>query len=509
MLRSRIKSAFASHINDKEDIRSRVLERVAHDGATVTRPAPRVRPVIAVCFALLVLAGAGGGIAIAVEAAEYNEAVSYLAEQGISIEGMSRDDVKSLYREILLKTQTFEGTESQEENDDVIILNTVIELEPADTDTLEGYYSIYSNVYHTLDPDGVDYLFSSYYETVTRYIDGEVDWVAPFEYKHGGPSYYGSSTPLFPYKDGVLVIIQYEDGDSGKTRHETYPTAYYFADGEMVWSRMLSDEDPYSYKMMVDGDSFVFFGTVSTEEKCEEFFARIDIATGETLAYNKWFCAGYDRTLARDIDKVGDNYAIYKVSVPEENSSDETTTVSERDLLFISPEGEKLREINLFEQGKQYDSISIKANGDTLFISATTNKYSYSKYMEYFDASGDKSEYVTNYCSDAILLAMDENGTLLHSYTVENAYSSGFTNTENGNTAWLVSSYTGEYGFKGIYNINYDAAFIVSVHEVELDGDGQYVRQRATAKADLPYFDRSLDRIWAFYNNRNLTEDVS
>lgn len=59
----------------------------------------------AACLAIVVTAGSA--VAIIAEAKEYNEAVEYFEENGYSIEGLTRSEVKEIYRDII--TQKFEN----------------------------------------------------------------------------------------------------------------------------------------------------------------------------------------------------------------------------------------------------------------------------------------------------------------------------------------------------------------------------------------------------------------
>lgn len=61
------------------------------------RPIPKIFTPAAAC---LVLAAGIGGFAIAAEAKEYNAAVEFFEQNGLSAEGLSREDLKAVYRDI-------------------------------------------------------------------------------------------------------------------------------------------------------------------------------------------------------------------------------------------------------------------------------------------------------------------------------------------------------------------------------------------------------------------------
>ncbi len=68
------------------------------------------KPLVAACLALLLIGGSVSGYAIAVEAAEYREAVAFFEDNQLSTEGLTRDEIKAVYRDIAMKTFSYEKT---------------------------------------------------------------------------------------------------------------------------------------------------------------------------------------------------------------------------------------------------------------------------------------------------------------------------------------------------------------------------------------------------------------
>ena len=64
---------------------------------------------IAACFALIVMIGSTA-FAVAAEAKEYNNAVAFFEENGLSTEGLSRSEVKNVYRDITQKNFSYDKT---------------------------------------------------------------------------------------------------------------------------------------------------------------------------------------------------------------------------------------------------------------------------------------------------------------------------------------------------------------------------------------------------------------
>lgn len=76
------------------------------------------RRVLAACIAVLVLTVGIAGLAFAAEAKEYSTAVDFFEENGLSTEGLSREDIKAVYRDIT--TRRFEYGKTAE-----VIVRTV------------------------------------------------------------------------------------------------------------------------------------------------------------------------------------------------------------------------------------------------------------------------------------------------------------------------------------------------------------------------------------------------
>lgn len=90
-----------------EGVDDDILERSEVSAARRKAPAYRKWAALAACMALAVGLAAGG---IAAEAKEYSAAAAFFAENGLSMEGLSREDVKAVYRDITTQRFTYEKT---------------------------------------------------------------------------------------------------------------------------------------------------------------------------------------------------------------------------------------------------------------------------------------------------------------------------------------------------------------------------------------------------------------
>ena len=136
--------------------------------------------IAAAAACLAVVAAAGSAVAIIAEAKEYSEAVEFFEENGLSTEGLSRSEVKEVYRDIT--TQRFEKEKTEE-----VIRNAVYGTEIY----LEGP-----------TPE----------ETAATLWDRNVNWKTvskigtnfTFDYTHSEGMTYTKSSIINCYKDGEL-----------------------------------------------------------------------------------------------------------------------------------------------------------------------------------------------------------------------------------------------------------------------------------------------------------------
>jgi hypothetical protein len=97
---------------DKQKILSACSQPTASGEAvpsTVYRRKLRFKPLIAVCAALVLLIS-GTTYTIAAEVKEYNEAVIFFKEYDLSTDGLSRGDIKKVYRDIKTRSFTYSKT---------------------------------------------------------------------------------------------------------------------------------------------------------------------------------------------------------------------------------------------------------------------------------------------------------------------------------------------------------------------------------------------------------------
>ena len=216
-------------IDDKYLLEAAEYPAARAEAGTALKPtakkARRLKWLVPAAACLALLLAAGSAVAIVAEAREYREAVSFFELNGLSTEGLSRSEVKEIYRDIT--TERFVNKKTAE-----VIRNSVYGVEISqDEPTPEEIAAVWDAREPTLPMTGVfynkEYEFSEgrEYNTVCRlkcYIDGEWQWT--FETKDfvitdcakaaGGTAVWGrgkiyDSTRYFP----AFIALLDENGD--------------------------------------------------------------------------------------------------------------------------------------------------------------------------------------------------------------------------------------------------------------------------------------------------------
>lgn len=100
MFKDKMKSVIGLHAANKNEIKDNIIAKMGSEPVNVTPKHYLKKALTTYAAFLIAVVLAGGGIVIVAEAAEYNRAVSYLTEQGVSIENMTRNEVIALYNSV-------------------------------------------------------------------------------------------------------------------------------------------------------------------------------------------------------------------------------------------------------------------------------------------------------------------------------------------------------------------------------------------------------------------------
>jgi len=222
---------------------------------TAEKQTRRIRwNIVAACLALFIVIGSTA-VALAVEAKEYNAAVTFFESNGLSTDGLSRSDVKAVYRDITTKRFTYGKTAE-------VIQQAIPGLEiQQDEPTPEELAALWDrNVWmNSLPQTGISYRKDYRYkmneeseiEVLDKSIlecfwDGKLLWTVDFT-----DTYIEGSTYTI---DGTAVWGKNE------TCSSTKPTFGWIArvddEGTVMWTRFLNHgfSDEYIAAVLSNGD---------------------------------------------------------------------------------------------------------------------------------------------------------------------------------------------------------------------------------------------------------------
>ncbi|HCS75170.1 MAG TPA: hypothetical protein DIW17_15010 [Clostridiales bacterium] len=281
--------------------------------STVNHRKLRFKPVIAVCTAFILLIFGVSTYAIAAENKEYKEAVMFFEDYDLPLDGLSRGEIKKVYRDI--KTGTFTYGKTAEVIEKSIISSTVSGQELFQDDpTPEELANIWNNNYGpnqlpNLNYDennvayrhyskekfdshlGIDVHDKSFFE---KYIDDKLtwtvefsDWIHDYVVLNDSVIVYGTS-PAHPSTQRRYAWISLIDND-----------------GKIMWRRMLDNgfKDEYIGAIVPDDDKIVVFSRGDLKYLCFNELglngARMDFYKTEVGNTGIWNAA-----------KLGDEYIV-------------------------------------------------------------------------------------------------------------------------------------------------------------------------------------------------------
>jgi hypothetical protein len=299
---------------NKQKILSACSQPTASGGAvpsTVYRRKLRFKPLIAACAALLLLIS-GTTYTIAAEVKEYKEAVIFFKEYDLSADGLSRGEIKKVYRDI--KTRSFTYSKTAEVIEKSISQNAVGGYEifqddptPEDLENLWNYYNgrywvqnvvkgknnvsykYYSEEMHN------DNLVSKFHEksTFEKYVDNHLVWSAEFN------DFWIED---FAVSDEKIIVF-------GKKYPSLQHSYAYMAlidnDGTILWETKLDNgfSNEYIGAILPVDEKFVVFSRGDLKYLC---LSEYDLK-GNALSFHKTEVGNYGIWNAA---KLGDGYIV-------------------------------------------------------------------------------------------------------------------------------------------------------------------------------------------------------
>ena len=288
-----------------------IAEAVPAARKTRSKPAWRKWGAVAACIVLMVSVSVGAA-AIAAEAKEYKAAVQFFNENGMSTEGLTREEIKAVYRDITTKSFTYSKTAGiilDSISSDYVGGYEIIQEHPTPED-IENlwYYKNYAGRFIVSEPGGNRYAY--------RYESIEDDSGIKAEDRYYIEKYDGErciwSVPISEFlikgcctvADGVVAYGR-NTGEPGE-RNISARIIKLDPDGNLIWDQTLNHgfEDEYIAKIVEDTDgSYAVFSRGNLKYLCLSRYS----SDGRQLFFSKSEIGNYG---IRNAAKFGEGYLV-------------------------------------------------------------------------------------------------------------------------------------------------------------------------------------------------------
>ena len=431
-------------------------DRHIEEAAPATRKS-RSKPIwikwgtMAACFVLLISA-CFGTFAVAAEAAEYKAAIQFFNNYGMSTDGLTRGEIKAVYRDITTKSFTYSKTAE-------VIINSISadnvggyeimqdDPTPEDVENLWNYKN-YTGGFTGFTQTGVHYKYrSEYIEDET--LGFEIHDKSYLEKYNGDELIWSVSVSDFRIEDCSIVsdgVIAYGRTDAWSSNQKSYAwMAKIDLDGNLVWKKMLNngfdkeyisavvENNDGSYAVFSRGDLKYFCLSQYTEDGKETHFHKTEV--GNCGIWNAArFEDGYIVQLGRD-----ENAQIVKVD-REGNMTESFSYGDEESYYYITDMIEFNGNIYLSAYAVPRLADENQSEGGRHEIAGVLN-YLFDNNI-YEISSEELTPLVRDNYTAMLLVCEPHVGEPQEYYTVEGSRGGKLSVSNDGNLLWNVESIT-------------------------------------------------------------------
>ena len=471
MNENNIKKLYAEHDVNKEQLRVEILSMSELEAARKKRPF-KFKHILAVSVSLLLVIGGFSAYAVTAEAKEYKAAVKFFEEYELPTEGLTRSEIKAVYKDITMKTYSYEKTIELLDRISIEMYST--NLGSADKESLDA---LWNNRNNTLNGDSRQEHSEIWYDV--EYIDltpensnnsqadsSETPW-----FMQSVIVKYHSETELWRYEvpydmffsvddntiqcDDGLIVYGYKEcysSDSGNACVFMLDN-----DGKLLWEYSDSSAGSAFETAVRDDKEIILFGheKISKNEYVNLF--TILNTDGEVQKRNTSVHDGFARY--KTVVKIGNCY-LAKRFVRRGEPEDYTI---ESELISVSADGELADTFTYSDGGENYRIEDIIYHDGRVYLSALRPNIpdeDFSKSFselnkEFFDAwqaaspeaqselridmPEEYNERLRKLFAEqytAVLLVCDEGAVINKAYSAANARAGKLGTDESGNLTW-------------------------------------------------------------------------
>ena len=270
----------------------------------------KFKPAWSFSIILAILMISFSGYTIVAEELEYKEAVNFFAENGLSTEGLSRNDIKSVYRDIT--TKKFSHNKTAEIIEKNVAGHEIFQDEPSPKD-IENLWNFKNNGHYIINNNYINNNDISYvYQYIERFDDKlgyNVSDKTNFVKYDRGNELWSIKLDNFlvdgftVYKDFIMVYGTSTSNSSSEPRYGRL--ALLNSKGEMLWDKTTSNDFKFEYitSALFDDDNIITFSRGDFNYLC---FSKYDIQ-GKLIKFTKNEVGNYGIYSAV---KLGEDYLV-------------------------------------------------------------------------------------------------------------------------------------------------------------------------------------------------------
>lgn len=452
-----IKKMYENHLVNQQDICHSIMLKI--EAQNVKKPRrSNIKSILAACLTLVIIVGAGSGYAVWAEAKEYKNAVAFFDEYDLPTEGLSRTDIKAVYKDITLKTFSYEKT--------IEILNTFsaelysVDLGTKNQQDLENLWnyrnalnsssSINTNGIHYVIGDSEEPINELFKKTSIKKYDGQtLLWSSTVEH-----SLYCEESNVITSPDGTILY-----GIATEQNSQWYGIVMMFDNnGKLLWEKVSEYSNSEFSAGLLDDGKIVVFGKKYSDFNYKRnwiFLYNVYDMQGNLLKSTQRELGEYSNVSAAV--KISDYYLVKFGGFNPSNARQES------ELICVSKEGEFIDKYSYSQDGKNYFIRDIYSYGGKVYLSALLPNIESSvfdqKFSELMAEQYEMEEehawefnqpakmpeeynkrlrnlFIEQY--SAVLLVCDEKGRISTAYTAPNSRGGTFSLSSGNTLQWQV-----------------------------------------------------------------------
>lgn len=483
MNENNLKKIFEQHDADKEQIRTNVIKIAQSENAEVKRHF-RFKPVIAVSICLILIAGSFSWYMITAEAREYKEAISFFNEYQLPADGLTRSEIKSVYKDITMKTYSFEKTKEIINSFSVSMNSTDLGQSQKSYDEMWNEYSrsLENQTNSAQNHQGVWYDVE-YIDLTSQEKDSEND-TSEQDTKSEEQNQHFSQEVIVKYQDGAQLwrysapydmyidindnVIICDDGVIVYGSKENTGTNTGFAtvfmisnSGELLWEYSDTDSATDFEAAAILQNEIALFGHqnnyIGHKYHNYDLFTVVD-RDGKRLEYS--LTESVQNGLYDTAVKIGNDYLVKQYCRDDDDYGKGPHT----ELISISSEGKLNDKFTYSDKGITYEIQDMIFHNGKVYLSAllpeitdqSFDKQFYELSEEYFntcdtadsDSQSDNNRMPDDYYKrlkdlfaeqySAVLLICDDSSVVTKVHSVKNARAGTLGLDEKGRLTWQI-----------------------------------------------------------------------